>query len=102
MEEKTLYEVLTDENDDGNIVLDGDDGEDLEFEQLASISLDDRLYCILRPLNLPNGVTLAEDEAFVFQYVNDENGEALCAVDDEELENRIIEEYNALCEDEEE
>ncbi len=80
--------------------MDGDDGEELEFEQIASITLDDQLYCILRPLNLPNGVTLAEDEAFAFRYVNDDNGETLCAVDDETLENRIFDEYNALCDDE--
>ena len=94
-QEKSLLDILTDEEDRGNFVLQGDDGTETEFEQIATIPLQDELYCILRPLNVPN-LELAEDEALVFKLEADDT---LSIVEDEGLAQLVFEEYYKLCDE---
>lgn len=96
-EEKTIFEILTDEDDAENIVLQDEEGNDVEFEQIATIPIDEDLYCILRPLNVPD---LAEDEAVVFLLEEDEDSETLSVVEDEEIAERVFAEYYKLCDEE--
>ena len=95
-QEKSLLEILTDENDTGNFVLQGDDGVETEFEQIATIPMDDDLYCILRPLNVAE-LQLDEDEALVFKLEQDEI--SLSLVEDEGLAQLVFEEYYKLCDE---
>ena len=66
---KNPIEMLLDEDCNDNIVLFDEDGESTEFEQIAVVPLDDQLYCILRPIDMPE---LDEDEAFVFEISEDD------------------------------
>ena len=93
-QEKSLLEILTDEEDTGNFVLQGDDGVETEFEQIATIPMEDDVYCILRPLNVPD-LQLDEDEALVFKLEEDES--SLSLVEDEGLAQLVFEEYYKLC-----
>ena len=93
-QEKSLLDILTDENDSGNFVLEDEDGVETEFEQIATIPLNDEVYCILRPLNVPD-LQLDEDEALVFKLTDDES--SLAIVEDEGLAQLVFEEYYKLC-----
>ncbi len=103
-EEKSLIDILCDEEDSENIVLQSEDGVDTEFEQIATIPFQDELYCILRPIGEVEGSPLDEDEAVVFQVVGDDDeGYSLSLVEDEGLGQLIFEEYYKACDlDEEE
>ena len=94
MSEKSVFEVLYDENDAENIVLCNEQGEEVEFEQIATIPLSDKVYCILRPLNVPD---VAEDEAFVFELVDDNDQENLQLVTDDNVAAQVFDEYYRLC-----
>lgn len=96
MQEKSIFEILTDEKDAENIVLQNEEGEDTEFEQIATIPLDDKLYCILRPLNVPD---VGEDEAFVFELSDDDETESLEVVTDDDISARVFDEYYRLCDE---
>ena len=101
-EEKTLFEILTDENDTENFVLQDQSGAETEFEQIATIPMQEEIYCILRPLNLPEGVHFEEDEAIVFKLENAGGEDNLVPVEDEGLAQLVFEEYYKLCDSEEE
>lgn len=95
-QEKSIFDILTDEEDSGNIVLEDEDGNEVEFEQIATIPLDEELYCILRPLNVPE---MAEDEAVVFLLEGDDETEMLSVVEDEDTAARVFDEYYKLCDE---
>lgn len=95
-EEKSLIDILCDAEDSENIVLQAEDGAEIEFEQIATIPFQDDLYCILRPVTEEG--PLDEDEAIVFQVVGDDNDEySLSLVEDEGLGQLIFEEYYKAC-----
>ena len=98
--ERDPIDMLLDEECSENIVLYNEENKPVEFEQIALIPLEDCLYAILRPVNDPN---LAEDEALVFELVEDinEDGDgdvSIQYVDDDETSNKVFEEYNKLFE----
>lgn len=95
-QEKSLLEILTDENDVENFVLQGEDGTETEFEQIATIPLENEVYCILRPLNAPE-CSLEEDEALVFKL--EEDDASLSVVEDEGLAQLVFDEYYKLCDE---
>ena len=55
------------------ITLMTDDGEEVEFLEVAGIAYKDAFYAILQPVELLEG--MEEDEALVFKVTLDENGE---------------------------
>lgn len=92
MEELTVIEKLLSEDNFDNIVLYDDEDNELEFEQVALIPLEDTLYAILKPASPMEGV--GEDEALVF-LVN-EVEESLDLVVDEELGTAVFDAYYAF------
>ena len=88
--------MLLDENNDEPICLYDAMGEPVEFDQVAVIPYDeDRLYCILKPITPMPGV--ADDEAVVFAVIEEENGEIVLAIcDDDEIAEEIFERYYKL------
>ncbi len=92
MEELTVIEKLLSEDNFDNIVLYDDEDNELEFEQIALIPLDEALYAILKPAKEMEGV--GEDEALVF-LVN-EVEESLDLVVDEEIGTAVFDLYYAL------
>ena len=95
---KNPLEMILDEECDENIVLFDEDGESTEFEQIAVIPLDDQLYCILRPVDMPE---LDEDEAFVFAISEDEEEGSLDLVEDDDIIEEVFQLYYTLLDDEE-
>ena len=95
---KTPLEMILDEDCDENIVLFDEDGESTEFEQIAVIPLDGQLYCILRPVDLPD---LDEDEAFVFAINEEDEEGSVDLVEDEDIIDEVFQLYYTLLDDEE-
>ena len=94
-DEFDLVDILLDENNTSPIVLVDQNGKKLTFDQIAVIPLDDKLYCILKPLDKIDSV--AEDEAIVFYVDMPDDGEPRIFV---ELDNnkriQVFEQYYAL------
>lgn len=91
-----LQKLLDDENCD-NITLYDEDDNELEFEQVALIPLEETLYAILKPVIPMEG--MADDEALVFLL--DEEEEMVTLVTDEALGTAVFREYYKLLEEEE-
>lgn len=93
---ENIIDTLFDEENCDNIVLVDDENNEIEFEQIALIPLDEAVYAILKPVDCTD---IGEDEAWAF-FIDEENG-LLSLVEDEDLVNRIFEGYYALLDDEE-
>ncbi|MCH5171899.1 MAG: DUF1292 domain-containing protein [Erysipelotrichales bacterium] len=93
MEDKSLIEILLDENNNDDIVLYDENDNETTFAQIAVIPMGEELYVILKPLDDIEGVD--EDEAFVFKVNEDEsNPIELCT--DTEMADKVFEEYYKL------
>lgn len=84
-------EMLMDENNTDNIILYNEEGNAIEFEQIALVPLGDANFAILRPLI--DDEDLAEDEALVFAIEDVDGEEALVIVEDDEVVDAVFEEY---------
>jgi len=85
-------EMILDENCTDNIVMYGENGQPMEFEQIALIPLEKLgVFVILKPVN--DGI-LKEDEALVFQIARDEEGLFLEVCQEDSLIDRVFREYN--------
>ncbi|MBR2986897.1 MAG: DUF1292 domain-containing protein [Clostridia bacterium] len=91
-------DMLLDESCNDNIVLYDDDGEPIEFEQIALIPIEETLYFILRPIEMEG---LEEDEAFVFQLIETDEDSTIDLVEDDEIVEKVFELYYSLLDDEE-
>ncbi len=83
--EKDIVDILLDEENKDPIVLTDDKGRKLAFEQVAVIPYDQKLYCVLKPIDHIDGV--ADDEALVF-YVDEgenEDDDPVLRIEDDEL-----------------
>ena len=88
-------DALFDANNQENIVLYNEKDEPIEFEQIAIIPLESAVYAILKPVEKTEGI--ADDEAFVFEVVEDEEeGDSVKLVEDEKLIDAVFAEYNKL------
>ncbi len=92
MEELSMIEKLLAEDNFDNITLYDDEDNELEFEQVALIPMDEALFAILKPAAPMEGV--GEDEALVF-FVDTEE-ETLDLVVDEELGTAVFDLYYAM------
>lgn len=91
IDEKDL-EFNADEDD--VIVLQGPDGEEVEFEEIADITLGEHFYVILQPVERPEG--MGQDEAVVFEVIAGEENDEFVVVDDEDVIDEVFTEYNRL------
>ena len=92
--EKNPLDRIFDENDCDPIVLYGEDGQEIAFEQIALIPLEGRVFVIMQPVELLEG--MADDEALVFEIL-DKNGEAvLDIVLDDEIIDAVFAAYGIL------
>jgi len=84
------------------IVLYDEDGNETEFEVIATLELDDNEYAILLPKDADIEPETDEvDEVYVLRMEKDENGEdVLVGIEDEEELNDVIEAYEELIKDE--
>lgn len=88
------------EEDDGIITLKSNDGEEIDFVEVAGIVHDKQFYVILQPVELPEG--MGDDEALVFHVSPREDGElAYDLVLDDGIIEAVFAEYNKLLDAEE-
>lgn len=81
--------------EDETIVLYDEDGEEQRFELIASLSVEDKDYVVVRP---------AEDEdsedGYILRVDKDENGEEIfLGVEDDDEFDIVVEAYNELMDD---
>ena len=99
MENNNIGDILFDEESNQNIILYGDNGEEIEFEQVATICLEENgtVYCLLHPVKPMDG--MEEDAAIVMELSEDidTGDDILLMVDNEEILDKVWEEYYKLC-----
>ena len=100
MEEKIdILDTLLDEENNDPIILENERGEKIVFEQIAIIPKAEDLYCILKPVELIDG--LEEDEALVFKILENEEGEASLMLEtDEDVIDEVFNVYYDLLDEE--
>ena len=87
------YEELEEEDD--IVTLLTDNGEEVDFVEIAGIAYKGEFYAILQPVELLEG--MEEDEALVFKVTRGADGEDnLNIVLDDEIIDAVFEEYNRL------
>lgn len=94
---KNPIKQLLDENNNDNIILFDDDGNKIEFEQVALIPLDSTnvTYAILIPITPMQGV--ADGEGVLFAI--DEENEQLEVINDEKIIDQVLTIYQQLIEE---
>ena len=79
----SILEKLFDSDNQENIFLFDEEGNEVELEQIAAINYEDEVYAVLHPLDAP------EDEVLVFR-IDPEDEESVILVEDEKLANEIL------------
>ncbi len=92
MAKRNPYEMLLDENNNENIIFYDQDGNPMEFEQIALLEIDTIKYTILHPVNMG----YADDEVIAFSLSDDGNEYELLEVEDDDLLEEIYAEYKSL------
>ena len=92
--EKSPIEMLLDENNEENIVLFDENNKETEFEQVAIIPIEEKVYAILRPIEEMEG--LEEDQALVFAVEEIDDEDCLVLEDDEEIIDAVFDSYYDL------
>lgn len=83
---------------ENTITLYDEDGTEIEFEHLDTVSYNDNLYVVLLEV-LANGEE--NDEVVIFRIEQDDNDDdTLVVIEDEEELNAVFEEFNNRLEDE--
>ena len=94
-EEKSVFDKILDPEDNTNIILDGDNDEEVEFEQYAVIPYNDKVYAILRPVKKMKD--LDEDTGLVFELEESEEGEEILnIVEDNQIIDAVFDIYENL------
>ena len=92
--EKNPIDRLFDENDSDPIILYGEDDQEIAFEQIALIPMNERVYVIMQPVELLEG--MADDEALVFEITEQDDEPVLSVVLDDEVIDAVFEKYDIL------
>ncbi len=95
MEREDILDILLDEDNKDPIVLIDNNGRRLSFEQIAVIPYNDKIYCVLKPIDKIDNIE--DDEAIVF-YVEEEEGKepVLMVETDEKTAISVFDEYYNL------
>lgn len=95
IEREDILDILLDEDNKDPIVLLDNNGRRLTFEQIAVIPYNEKIYCVLKPVDKIDNVQ--DDEAIVF-YVDEKEGEepVLMVETDEKTAINVFDEYYNL------
>jgi len=96
MKELTPIEKIFSEDNNENVVLYNGNDEPVEFEQVAIVPLDDKDYCILKPVKPLEG--MADNEALVFFLNEDEDDDTMSLElePSEEVVDKVFDVYYEL------
>ena len=97
-QEISMIDKLLDENNSEPIVLYDENNKETKFDQVAVIPLNEKLYCILKPLTKIVGVNDDEALVFVIEEIDDEDCLVIC--DDMKIIDKVFEEYYQLLKEE--
>ena len=90
-----VLDMLLDENNDDPITLYDNEDNKVQFEQVAVIPDNEKIYAILKPIDKMEDV--ADDEAIVFLADIDEEGYSVLTIEtDEEIASRVFDKYYQL------
>ena len=90
-DEQSVMERLLDANNEENVVLLNGNGEETEFEKIATVEVDGSVYFVLRPLEeVPD---VAPDEAMIFALTEQEREEFLSLVTDGAVIDQVFKKY---------
>ena len=95
IEREDILDILLDEDNKDPIILLDNNGRKLTFEQIAVIPYNEKIYCVLKPIDKIENVN--DDEAIVF-YVEEREGEepVLMVETDEKTAISVFDEYYNL------
>ncbi len=86
---------LLDPKDSDPIVLYDENDNKVEFEQIALIPYEEKLYTILKPVEKMEGV--ADDEAIVFAFEEDADDDQILVVEENDsIIDAVFDVYNKL------
>ncbi len=88
------------EDNNENIILFNEKGEEIAFEQIAVIPIKERIFCILKPVILISGMDPAE--GLVFEVVTENEEEKIVLVTNEDIIDEVFDIYLGLFEKDEE
>ena len=91
---KDVIEILLNKNYNLNFFLFDENGNKMEFKQLAMIPLKDELYFLLLPVSKIKGVS--EEEVVIVKYVEINGNDDIMIVTDDNIGNQIINNYYEL------
>lgn len=92
--EKNPIDIILDENNNENVKLYDENNNCVEFEQIAVIPIDEKVYVIMRPVSGIEGI--AEDEALVFGIEEVDEEDCLIVVDDDAIVDQVFTNYYEL------
>ena len=99
--EKKLSEMETEFTEEDVWELEAEDGELANFYLLATLEYKKEWYVVFQPTESTDD--LSEDEVVIFKLESSEDDEdVFLPVDNEETLNAVFEEYNKLCDEEDE
>ena len=86
------------EDEDDIVTLVNEEGEEVQFVEIAGIAYRGNFYAVLQPVEMLDG--MSEDEALVFKVAKGANGEDNFEIEiDETVINAVYEEYLKLIAD---
>ena len=92
-----IDKILDEENTENIFLYDEDDNE-MEFEQVALIPMEEKIYVILAPVTEMEGVGPDEGVVFVIEEIDGE--EVLSIVTEDAVIDEVFGEYEKLLEEE--
>lgn len=91
---------MEDERDDIVVLVD-ENGEEVEFEHIDTIEMNDNEYVVLAPVLEEDEEESEEEEIIILKVDHNENGEdSFLTVEDEEELDAVFEEFQARMEEE--
>ena len=96
-----VLDILLDEENESPITLYDENDKAIQFDQVAIIPMEEKLFAILKPIDEMEGVS--DDEAIVFRVDEKESGESDLVIEtDEALAMRVFDEFYRLLDEIEE
>lgn len=93
---KSIVHMVEDEDD--VVTLVSEEGEEIQFVEIAGIVYRGNFYAVLQPVELLDGMT--DEEALVFKVTKGENGEDNFVIEiDESIIDAVYQEYLKLLAD---
>lgn len=93
MDKPDIVDILLDQENDDPIVLVNRYGRKVSFKKIALIPLEDKLYCLLKPIDKLDNV--GDDECIVFYVEEEEGKEPVLMVETDERKARMA--YDKYC-----